>query len=239
VGRPCAPQFFIVPQGKESEDMRMRRWLWSAGLLAAVGLGAGCAHDEAKQARHRGEVVGEAFAQKVRFADQLSLLNQKQITLGHLALQRSGDPEVRRFAVELIRDHQRNQEDLETLAESKALSLARVDLSTAGLAIGGAGTEGALEGVEKGEKKYNKQYDQQVQKFLEKRDELAGLRGREFDKAFLEQVRGDQDRARELVEEGLHEYRDDTTLAVFLGRTAPVLSSHLRRAELLEDSLGE
>ncbi|HYO69748.1 MAG TPA: DUF4142 domain-containing protein [Archangium sp.] len=219
--------------------MRMRRWLWSAGLLAAVGLGAGCAHDEAKQARSRGEKVGEAFAQKVRFADQLSLLNQQQIVLGHLALQRSEDPEVRRFAQELIRDHQRNQEELETLAESKALSLAIVDLATDELAIGGAGTEGAIEGLEKGEKQYNKQYDKQVMKFLEKRDALAGLSGREFDQAFLEQVADDQDRGKELIEEGLDEYRDDTTLAVFLGRTAPVLSGHVQRAELLKGYLGD
>jgi predicted outer membrane protein len=219
--------------------MRMRRWLWSAGLLAVVGLGAGCAHDEAKQARSRGERVGEAFAQKVRFADQLSLLNQEQITLAHLALQRSEDPEVRRFAQELIRDHQRNQEDLETLAESKDLTLANVELSTDELAIGGAGTEGAIEGMEKGEKKYNKKYDKQVMKFLEKRDELAGLSGREFDHAFLKQVTDDQDRGKELIEEGLDEYRDDTTLAVFLGRTAPVLSSHLQRAELLKGYLGD
>ncbi|WP_375771754.1 DUF4142 domain-containing protein [Archangium gephyra] len=223
--------------------MRMRRWLWSAGLLAAVGLGAGCAHDEAKQARHRGEQVGEAFAQKVRFADQLSLLNQEQITLGHLALQKSNEPEVRRFARELIHDHQRNQDDLETLAETKAFSLSTVDLSTVDQAIGGAGTEGTVEGMkkgmEKGEKKYNKQYDKQVLKFLGKRDALSALSGREFDEAFLEQVRDDQDRARELVDEGLDEYRDDTTLAMFLSRTAPLLSTHQQRAETLKGYLGD
>ena len=59
--------------------MRMRRVLWSAGLLVAVGLGAGCAHDEAKQARSQCEQVGEALAEKARFADQLSLLSQEQI----------------------------------------------------------------------------------------------------------------------------------------------------------------
>ncbi|HEX5752260.1 MAG TPA: DUF4142 domain-containing protein [Archangium sp.] len=74
-------------------------------------------------------------------------------------------------------------------------------------------------------------YDKQVERFYEKRDELAGLSGREFDKAFLEQVSDDQDRGKELIEEGLDEYRDDTTLAVFLGRTAPVLSGHLRRVK--------
>lgn len=214
--------------------MRTRRWLWSAGLLAVVGLGAGCAHDEAKQARNRGEQVGEAFAQKVRFADQLSLLNQEQIVLGHLALERSQNPEVRRFAQELIRDHHRNQDDLEALAESKALSLSNVELATEDLAIGGAGAEGARQGLEKDQKKYDKKYDKQVEKFYEKRDELARLSGREFDEAFLKEVTDGQDRGKELVEEGLDEYRNDTTLAVFLGRTAPVLSGHLQRAELLK-----
>lgn len=219
--------------------MWMRRWLWSAGLLAVVGLGAGCAHDEAKQARNRGEQVGEAFAQKVRFADQLSLLNQEQIALGHLALQRSEDPGVRRFAQELIRDHERNQDDLETLAESKAFSLALVDLATEDMAIGGAGAEGAMEGLEKGQEKYNKRYDKQVEKFLEKRDALARLSGREFDEAFLEQVKKGQKLGGKLVDDGLEEYREDTTLAVFLGRTAPVFSSHLQRLEALEGYLDD
>ena len=219
--------------------MRMRRWLWSAGLLAAVGLGAGCAHDEAKQARSQGEQVGEAFARKVRFADQLSLLNQEQITLGHLALQRSEAPEVRRFAQELIRAHQRNQADLETLAESKAFSLSLVDLSTEDLGIGGAGTEGAIEGMEKGQEKYSERYDQQVERFLEKRDALAGLSGREFDKAFLDQVKKDQERGEKLVDDGLDEYRDDTTLALFLARTAPVFSGHQHHLETLKGYLGD
>lgn len=223
--------------------MRMRRWLWSAGLLAAVGLGAGCAHDEAKQARSRGEQVGEALAGKVRFADQLSLLNQEQIALAHLALRKSEEPEVRRFAQELIRDHQRNQDDLETLAESKAFSLASVDLSMEDSAIGGAGTEGVAEGMEKGmekgKEKYNKKYDKQVMKFLEKRDELAGLSGRAFDQAFLDEVGDGQDRGKELIEEGLDEYRDDTTLALFLGRTAPVFSSHQQQVETLKGYIGD
>ncbi|MCY1075579.1 DUF4142 domain-containing protein [Archangium lansingense] len=223
--------------------MRIQRWLWSAGLLAVVGLGAGCAHDEAKQAHSRGEQVGETLAQKVRFADQLSLINQQQIALGHLALEKSTDPEVRSFAQELIRDHEKNQDDLKTLAESKAFSLAVVDLSMEDLAIGGAGTEGAgtegaMEGIEKGKEKYNKKYDKQVMKFLEKKNELSALSGHEFDKGFLDQVKDGQDRGKELIEEGLDEYRDDTSLAMFLNKTAPVLSGHLQRASTLEGYIG-
>jgi predicted outer membrane protein len=219
--------------------MRMRRWLWGAGLLAVVGLGSGCAHDETKQARIRGEKVGEAFAQKVRFADQLSLVNQEQIVLGHIALRQSNDPEVRRFAEDLIRNHQRNQEDLERLAESKAFSLAVVDLDTQDLGIGGAGTEGMRQGMEKGDESYDKKYDEQVMEFLETRNALAGLSGREFDQAFLAEVKKGQERGEKLIDEGLDDYRDDTTLAMFLGRTAPVLESHQQRIATLKGYLGD
>lgn len=223
----------------------MRRLLWGAGLLALMGMGAGCAHDEAKQARSRGEKVGEAFAEKVRYADQLSLLNQEQIVLGHLALQNSSDPEVQAFAQDLIRNHQKSQEDLQTLARSKAFSLAAVDLSTQYMGIGGAGAEGAegaegaMRGMEKGEEEYDKKFNKQVNQFLERRNELAGLSGREFDRAFLQQVKKDQERGEELVDKGLKEYRDDTSLALLLTRTSPVIQAQQQRLETLRGFIGD
>ncbi|HEX8824237.1 MAG TPA: DUF4142 domain-containing protein [Archangium sp.] len=219
--------------------MRIRRWLWSAGLVAVLGLGAGCAHDETKQARIRGEKVGKALAEKVRFADQLSLLNQEQIVLAHVALEKSTHPEVRRFAEDLIRDHQRNQDELERLAESKAMSLTRVDLTMGDQAIGGAGLEGMQRGLESGDDAYNKKYDEQVTEFLETRNALRVLSGDEFDEAFLAEVKKGQERGEELVDKGLDDYRDDTTFAVFLTRTAPVFASHQQRSETLEGYLGD
>lgn len=219
--------------------MRMRRLLWGAGLLAVMGVGAGCAHDEAKQARSHGERVGEAFAQKVRFADQLSLLNERQITLGKLALEKSTNPEVRTFAQELIRDHEKSQDALEELARTKAFSLASVDLSMEDRGMGGAGAEGVSKGMESGDEKYDKKYDKQVKEFTEKRNELAGLSGREFDKAFLDQIKKDQEEGEKLLDKGLKEYSDDTSLALLLGRTSPVLSSHQQRAETLKGFIGD
>ncbi|QRK08491.1 DUF4142 domain-containing protein [Archangium violaceum] len=219
--------------------MRMRRLLWGAGLLALMGMGAGCAHDEAKQARSRGERIGEAFAEKVRYTDQLSLLNQEQIALGHLALMKSSHPEVKAFAQDLIRNHQNSQQDLLTLAQSKAMSLAAVDLSTQDQAIGGAGAEGVMQGMEQGEEKYDKKFDKQVNQFLEKRNELAGLSGRDFDKAFLEQVKEDQERGAELIDQGLEKYRDDTALALLLSRTSPVIQAHQQRIATLRGFIGD
>ncbi|WNG24296.1 DUF4142 domain-containing protein [Cystobacter fuscus] len=219
--------------------MRMRRWLWSAGLLAVVGMSAGCAHSEEKQARHQTERVGEAVAEKARFADQVVLLNQGQIAMGQLALSKSNNPEVRRFARELIREHQRNQADLEALARTKTLSLAVLNLGWEQQGIGGAGYEGAQKGIEKGAGRYDKKLGKQVDEFIGRRDHLAGLSGSEFDRAFLEEVHKDQKKGGKLVDKGLNEFRDDAALAVFLSRTAPVLNSHEQRAESLKSSLRE
>ncbi|OJH33647.1 hypothetical protein BON30_47740 [Cystobacter ferrugineus] len=213
--------------------------LCGMGLVMALGLGAGCAHDEAKAARNRGEMVGEALAEKVRFADQLALLDQQQIALGQLAAERASNPEVRRFAQRLVRDHENHLSDLRALADAQAFSLALVDLNTRESATGGAGWEGAEKGAHKGVKSYDKKVDKQVREFIERRDELASRSGVDFDRAFLDQVKEDQERGRELVDEGLDEYRGDTSLALLLGRTAPVLLSHQRQISTLKGFIGD
>ncbi|WP_155893410.1 DUF4142 domain-containing protein [Cystobacter fuscus] len=219
--------------------MRTSRMLCGVGLVVALGMGAGCAHDEAKYARTQGEKVGQAFAEKVRFADQLALLDQEQIALGRLAVERSSHPEVRRFAQLLIRDHENHLNDLRALAEGQAFSLALVDLNTQDTATGGAGWEGAEKGAHKGVKAYDKKVDKQVRAFVERRDELASRSGADFDQAFLEQVNEDQERGKELVAEGLDDYRGDTSLALLLGRTAPVLQSHQRQIDTLKGFIGD
>ena len=218
--------------------MRIRRVLWGVGMVAVLGTGAGCAHSAADRAERQGERVGEAFAEKVRFADQLALFDQKQIALGHVALERSNNPEVRRFAQVLIRDHQNHLADLKTLADSHAFSLALVDLSTQDSAIGGAGFEGAVQGAEKGDKAYDKKTDKQVKKFIKERDELASLSGREFDKEFLDRVKDDQENGLDLVDEGLDRYREDTSLALLLSRTTPVLQGHGLQIKTLDGLIG-
>ncbi|ATB37027.1 hypothetical protein CYFUS_002448 [Cystobacter fuscus] len=218
--------------------MRTRRMLCGMGLVVALGMGAGCAHDAEKAARERGEMVGQAFAEKVRFADQLALLDQEQIALGRLAMERSSNPEVRRFAQQLVRDHENHLSDLHTLARAQAFSLARVDLSMQGTATGGAGWEGAEKGAHKGMKAHDKKVDKQVRHFVERRDELASRSGAQFDQEFLKQVGKDQERGRDLVDEGLRDYHDDTSLALLLSRTAPVLQGHQRQISTLKGFIG-
>lgn len=220
--------------------MKMRRYLLGAGLLVSIGMGAACKHQGQYEAeRHAGKEIGKAVSDKVHFADQLSLFDKKEVALGELALRKSSDTQVRAFAHELIENHQQQQASLESYANASALRLAVIDLAVEP-GVGGSGDMGRLgarESVEKESKKYEKKLDKQISSFKEKERELSAMSGREFDKAFLEQVEKDQKRGRELVDHGLKEYGDDAGLAMVLGRAAPILERQYEHAKALRESI--
>jgi predicted outer membrane protein len=110
--------------------MRMRRHLWGVGLGMALCCGAAWAQDTGtKQAQHEGVQLGDAAEDRIGFTQQLAFLDQTQIALGKLALEKSKDPGVRAFAQKLIQEHQQHLQSLQTYAETNTLNLALVDLS--------------------------------------------------------------------------------------------------------------
>ena len=219
--------------------MRMGRLLWGAGLVAVMGLGAGCSHDPGREARREGVKVGRAAAEKAHFVDRLARLDQEQIALGRLAMERTSNVEVKIFAQNLIQDHQRHLASLRTLAADQSMPVSAMDLSVEDSGVGGAGFEGAAKGMKQENKDYAKKADKQSREFFEQRDELSALSGRDFDRAFIEQVKGDQRRGEKLTSQGLSDYRSDTQLALFLGRSSSVYHSHQQQAETLQGYIGD
>ncbi|MBN1209697.1 MAG: DUF4142 domain-containing protein [Myxococcaceae bacterium] len=216
----------------------MRRYLLGAGLLGILGLGAACAHDDkSESARKTGQEVGEAVADKAYFADQLALLDQKQIALGEMALQKSTSSEIRVFAQQLVENHRQHLASVQNYAEAAAMSLAVMELSTQESmeGTGGAGRqeEGVRQGVEQRSAKHDEKLDKQIDEFTGVLNALSGKSGEAFDKAFLMQVRKDQEHGGELVEEGLKRYRDDASLAMLLSRSGPVFERQAERSRIL------
>lgn len=220
--------------------MKMRRYLLGAGLLVSIGMGAACKHESKYEAeRKAGKEAGKAVSHKVHFADQLSLLDKKQVALGELALQKSSDPQVRAFAHQLIENHQQHQASLESYADASALRLAVIDLSTEP-GVGGsgeAGVMGAKQAVKEQSEHYDKKLDKQIAHFREKERALSAKSGREFDKAFLEEVEKDQKHGKHLVEQGLKEYGDDGALAMLLGRSTSMFERQYEHAKALKASI--
>ncbi|HVG64290.1 MAG TPA: DUF4142 domain-containing protein [Hyalangium sp.] len=219
--------------------MKMRRYLLGTGLLVIIGLGAACSHESKYQAaRETGKEVAEAAGGKVQFADQLALLDKKQVALGQLALRKSSDPQVRAFAHQLIENHEQHHASLQEYADASALRLAMIDLSTES-GVGGAGEAGKV-GVTESVNKQSAEYDEKIYKqkeeFRKQAQALSGMSGREFDKAFLAQVEKDQKRGQELVDQGLKEYSDDGALGLLLGRSAPIFEHQHEHAKALKES---
>ena len=218
--------------------MKWGRLLCGVGVVAAMGLGAGCAHNEEREARYQGEKVGRAAAEKAHFADRLAQLDREQIALGQLALERAASPEVRQFAQNLVQDHQRHLDSLRALADERSMSLSLNDLSQEDTAIGGAGFEGAAKGIKKENRAYDKREDKRERDFFVLRDGLASLSGPEFDRTFLSEVKKDQGMGEKLTRQGLNDYRSDTQLALFLGRSTPLFHIHQQQVENLQGYIG-
>ena len=220
--------------------MRMRRHLWGISLGVALSCGAAWARDTGtKQEQHEGVRLGEASEDQIGFTQQVAFLDQTQIALGKLALEQSKDPSVRAFAQRLIQEHQQHLQSLQTFAEANTLNLALVDLGAADMAMGGSGpVDGAAGGeLEERTVKYQDAYLQQVNAFTTLRSQLSQLQGRDFDRAFLEQVSSYQKQGQKLVNTGLSRFREDTAFSVLLGRLVPVLQRHQNEAQSMVKAL--
>lgn len=219
--------------------MKTRRYLLGAGLLVIIGMGGACSHGSKYQSESQaGEEVGKAVSGKIHFADQLSLLDKKEVALGELALRKSSDPQVRAFAHQLIESHQQHMASLKDYADASALRLAAIDLSVEeGVGgSGGAGKVGATEAVNKESAKYDEKLYKQEDEFRKQIRELSAMSGHVFDKAFVEQVEKDQKWGQELVEQGIKDYSDDGALAMLLGRSAPIFARQHEHAKALKET---
>lgn len=220
--------------------MKMSRYLLGTGLVALIGMGGACSHESKYESQRKmGKQVGEAVATKVQFADQLAMLDKKQVALGKLALRKTSNPQVRAFAQQLIDNHEQHLASLNSYADSSALRLAEIDLA-AEPGVGGSGGPGAIGATEAAKKKsaeYDEKLDKQIDAFKGQYRELSDKSGSEFDKAFLDQIMKDQKRGMDLTNQGLKDYSDDGALALLLGRNAPTFERQLEQAKALKASI--
>lgn len=213
-----------------------------AGLTAAlvVGLLLGCAahaDDSRKQERR----IGEVAADRELYVGRLVLFDAKQIALGELALQRSKDPQVRRYAKQLVEDHRKHLGDLRTWADTQSLELAAVDLAgpaePEGEGVGGSGSAGVQEGYEERMAGADKRLDEAIGDAQKDLNEVREKEGAEFDKAFISRVVEDQEKGLDLVGDGMDTYRADAAFSLLLNRTGNLIDRHVQRGKDVEKAL--
>jgi putative membrane protein len=135
--------------------------------------------------------------------------NQAEIHMGQMAQQMGTSQEVKDFGKKLASDHQKNDEKLTTLAQSKGIDL-------------------------NGEAFQDEQ--KHAQKNMEK---LHGKSGADFDKAFMSMMVKDHEKDVKAVEKATKEAqkKNQTELATYLAATHTGLQGHLQTAQRIEKDL--
>jgi predicted outer membrane protein len=219
--------------------MSMRRQLYGVGLGVALCCGAVWAQQDtgARQEQRAGQEPGAIIQDKLDLLQQVAFLDQTQIALGRLALEKSSDSGVRAFAQGLVQDHQQHLSQLQDYADANGLDLGLLSVSAEEpLGVGGSGPVGSEQS--KPPVKYSDQYIKQVNAFAVTRSELAALRGKAFDQAFLLQVNDFQKQGQKLLNTGHGRFGDDASLALLLDRLGPLLRNHQTQAASLVKAQG-
>lgn len=137
--------------------------------------------------------------------------NQGEVQIAELGAQNAQSPEVKQYARQLKEDHQKNDEQLQQLAQTMGVNL-------------------------QGEKFQKKQKEAQ-----EHLSDLQEKQGKEFDKEFMSHMVKDHKKDVKEVEKAAKEARkqNQTELASFLETTHTGLQGHLQEAQRIEKSLEE
>ena len=142
---------------------------------------------------------------------EIHAANQAEVQLGQLGAQSAQSPEVKEYAQKLAQDHQKNDEQLQQVAQTVGATL-------------------------EGKEFQKKQED--ARKDLAK---LQEKQGQEFDKAFMKHMVKDHEKDVKEVEKAAKEARKEnhTELASFLDTTHTKLQGHLQEAKRIEKSLDQ
>ena len=138
----------------------------------------------------------------------LSTLNRGEVTQAEMALQRSGNEDVRDVAQRILDEHMTMQERLEEMASRT--------------------------GLEPQENELSRSLDRQANKMTE---QLAATTGREFDQAYLQGQTELHQLALDTVKTRLLPDAENPQLREMLQRAAPRLEAHRDEAEQSQASL--
>jgi putative membrane protein len=192
--------------------------------------------------------IQDAANEKLRYIGQLISLDESQIALGRIALERSQNLQIRELAQNMIDSHSQHLSQVGNWARARAQELRTAAGLQPELGVGGAGAagasgsttappEGGLAGIA-GTMEAFAQRAQQHRPILS--GNLAPLMkesGNSFDKDWVDAVRDSQSQASSLVRDGVDKYAEDAGFASLLASTEPLVQRDQRKLQALQPSL--
>jgi putative membrane protein len=169
-----------------------------------------------------------------------------EVQLGHLALDKATDPEVKQFAQRLIDDHSQANQNLMALASRKGLTLPAMSdtammNSSSQSADQATATSQAMEQQSATEPSATKERHARVDTNAMLKDEkamnrLSKLSGDAFDREFIEmQVKAHEKDVKEFKKVSMN--AKDPDVRDFAANTLPTLDAHLTMARHIQDRL--
>lgn len=205
-------------------------------MVAALALMTFSAH--ASEQEKASQKITQAGVKKLEYLNDLAMLDQQQIALGKLALEKSQNPQVRQFAEQLVKNHEQHLSNLKDWAQTRGMEVAKAYPSVDESAVGGSGfSEQTKEKLGKDAQKASDRIDKKQNEMRAEIDKLKNKTGTDFDKAVIGQITDDQKKGQKLVKDGINEYKGDATFAMLLNQTQPLLQRNLDSAKSIEKNL--
>lgn len=148
------------------------------------------------------KVASSASEEDSKFAVAAASGGLAEVELGHLAEQKSTNPNVKQFGSMMVTDHSKANDELGALAKSKNITLPPVPGN-----------------------------DEQMVK-----SDLSGKSGKDFDKAYIDEMVNDHKKDVKLFEDARSTVKDPDLLT-YIDKTLPVLKKHLQHVERIEKQI--
>jgi putative membrane protein len=155
-----------------------------------------------------------------------------EIDLANLALQKSANEDVKRFAQRLIDDHKAANEKLMTLAQSKGITLP----DPATVASTSQTNEGSRQSANIETTRAAQGQQSTDAKFSKAKEKLGRLSGAEFDREYMKMMVKDHEKAVAEFQKQSTQSKD-TGVQEFARTTLPTLQEHLTMARDIESKV--
>jgi putative membrane protein len=156
------------------------------------------------------------------FVEKASMSNQMEVTLGNLAEDKAENEEVKRFAEQLVQDHQKANRDLQSSLGGDAIPAQQ---PSGAPDRPGAAKESAASGTEAEMRRQAEQTEER----------LEGASGEAFDRAYLAEMVKHHEKDVQEFERAAQS--DNPQVRSFAERTLPTLRNHLQQARQLQQSI--
>lgn len=158
-----------------------------------------------------------------KFVTKVAESTPKELAMAQLAVQRASDPQVKRYAQQIISDHQQMSQQLLELAQQKGIVLKNADQLAVPASAAGSGSPTALASDITSDRHYRS---------------LSQKTGAEFDQEFVAAMVDDHKKDLKLFQKEAED-AEDSAVRAFASQNVPVLQKHLDRAQALNRSVAE